>query len=63
MAEAQDRLLRLYVATDKPIENYSIHDTEGLAARPSSHPPGKVQHHRDHWSRPVSPGMETQACG
>lgn len=62
MAESQDRLLRLYVAEDKPIENYSIHDTEGL--EPRSQPPAlvKMQRHKDHWSPPVAPGMVAACC-
>lgn len=62
MSEAQDRLLRLYVATDKPIENYSIHDTEGLEERGATPPAVRIHHHKDHWSRPAIPGVAAIAC-
>ncbi len=63
MAESHDRVLRMYVAEEKPIENYSIHDTEGLEeGRTKPHPPVRVQHHRDHWSRPMTPGVAAPAC-
>ena len=63
MAEAQDRILRLYVAEDKPIDNYSIHDTEGLQEKSTrTDLQVKVKHHQDHWSRSVLPGMGAPAC-
>ena len=63
MGDAHDRILRLYVAEDEPIKNYSIHDTEGLKTERLTPPvPLKVQHHKDHWSRPMTPGMTAPAC-
>lgn len=63
MEPAYDRLLRLYVAEDKPIENYSVHDTEGLKAERASPPiPVKMQRHKDHWGRPAIPGMAAACC-
>lgn len=63
MSESHDRILRLYVAQDKPIENYSIHDTEGLEEqRVTPHIPVKIQRHKDHWSPPGAPGMAVACC-
>ncbi len=54
MAESHDRLLRLYVAEEKQIENYSIHDTEGLAEpRKTPQLPVTLQHRKNHWICPV----------
>lgn len=58
MGLPNERLLRLYVATEKPIENYRVHDTEDLA---ETTPPkkGKVapltmRHQGDAWCSPTS---------
>lgn len=63
MDSAYDRLLRLYVAEDKPIENYSVHDTEGLRAERASPPVlVKMRRLKDHWVRPYAPAGTSARC-
>ncbi len=59
MAVANDRLLRLYVAQEKPIENYSIHDSENLtdSARIVTQVP--VKFYSGRWS---APQLQAAAC-